>query len=186
MSTQRRVAPRQRFNRTKQTGTAVPTSIDDGLSGPQKQFRRVAEGLTASSLRFEGMGLATNSLGSRCKWRFCHGTTGSNELQRAAFSFHGQSSTCGSYPARIGFAGGHLPQQLPLISPLLSGNSDQEQRSVSCSVRSMQSALPQVLTGACPRTERQHGQGNLYLQHAPRNAACDSGRRSARGDLLRA
>ena len=183
MSTQRRVAPRQRFNRTKQTGTAVPTSIDDGLSGPQKQFRRVADGLTASSLRFEGMGLATNSLGSRCKWRFCHGTTGSNESQRAAFSYYGQSSTHNSYPARIGFAGGHLPQQLPLISPLLSGISEQEQRSVSCS---KQSALPQVLTGACPRTERHHGQGNLYLQHAPRNAACDSGRRSARRDLLRA
>ena len=54
------------------------------------------------------------------------------------------------------------------------------------SAQTMQSALPQVPTGVCPGTERQHGQGNLYLQHAARNAACDFGRRSARRDLLRA
>ena len=54
------------------------------------------------------------------------------------------------------------------------------------SARTVQSALPRVPTGVCRGTERQHGQGNMYLQHAARNAACDSGRRSARGDLLRA
>ena len=59
-------------------------------------------------------------------------------------------------------------------------------RAGAASARTVQSALPQVPTGVCRGTERQHGQGNLYLQHAARNAACDSGRRSARGDLLRA
>jgi hypothetical protein len=186
MSTQRRVAPRQRFNSTKQTGTAVPASIDDGLSGPQKQFRRVAQGLTASSLHFEETELATNSLGSRCKWRFRHGTTGFDGSHWQCSTLFGWNGTSGSSPAFREFPAGHLPRQLPILSPLLSGTAELERRSASCSARFMRSALPQVLTGICPRTERHHGQGNLYLQHAARNAACDSGRRSARRDLLRA
>jgi hypothetical protein len=193
MSTQRRVALKQRFAFTGKTGTkftgiAVPSPVGAGNKVQDSQFRRVAMDLTASSFRLEGMELATNSLSldRRCKWRFCHGIKGLDGSQGRSSTPHGWSGTGGSSPARTGFPAGHLSQQLPLISPLLSGNSEREQRSAPRSARSMQSALPQVLTGVCPRTERQHGQGNLYLQHAARNAACDSGRRSARGDLLRA
>jgi hypothetical protein len=77
---------------------------------------------------------------------------------------------------------GFLPEQLALNSPLLSGASERTYGSAP----TMRSVLPQVLMGDGPRTERQHGQGNLYLQHAARNTACDIGRRPARRDLLRA
>ena len=171
MSTQRRVARWQRFISTEQTGIAVSTSYDAGMASSMKQFRRVAVGLTASSFhfgfQFGTYELATNSLssGNGCTWRFC---------LRAGLS----------------------AEQLPLISPLLSGGFQPRQERCGLTrapkvfagtkAEHEQSALPWVLTGVCPRTERQHGQGNLYLQHAARNAACDSGRRSARRDLLRA
>ena len=191
MSTQRRVVPKQRFaytekTGTEQTGTAIPSSPDAGVTVSLQKFRRVAFGLTApsSTFHFEGrmIGLATNSLGfsSCCEWRLRHGFNGSI---CAASSYMRRSSTSGSSPAFIGSYAGILPEQLPLISPLLSGALEQE---YPFSAHTMQSALPQVPMGVCPGTERQHGQGNLYLQYAARNAACDFGRRSTRRDLLRA
>jgi hypothetical protein len=175
MSTQRRVARWQRVFNTELAGTENPSSRDAGASGPQKQFRRVATGRTASSLspQYGRFDLATNSpgFGSRCKWRLRHGL---NESRSAAASFLRQAGTSGSFPAIPELRAGFLPEQLPLISPLLSGASGQENQ---FSARIAQSALPQVPTGICPGTERQHGQGNLYLEHATRNAACHFGRR---------
>ena len=159
MSTQRRVVPGQRFAYTEKlktefAGIADPTSPDEGISGSKTQFRRAAMGLTASAFHF-GNGrieLATNSLSFNSCW----------ERRDSTF--------------------GIFPEQLPLISPLLSGVSEPER----CSAPTKQSALPQIPWSVCPGTERQHGQGNLYFKHAARNAACNSGRRSALGDLLRA
>jgi len=199
MSTQRRVDPSQRFSVTGKTGTeftgiAVPTSVDDGAKVQERQFRPVAGGLTAStsSIWFGRRELATNSLsfGSSCAWHFGHRSIGFNESRRVVPSHQTWIRTNGSSPApgvsRAGILPEQLPRKLSLTSPLLPGVSEQRQRSASCSAFSMQSALPQVLTGVSSRTERQHGQGNMYLQHTARNAACDFGRRSARRDLLRA
>ena len=168
MSTQRREVRSQRFISTKLTGIGIPTSLDVRSTDWSQSFRRVADGLTA---------LATNSLraGSRCEWRFCHGYIGS---WYAGSSSYRSSGMTGSSPASSesvsGFGAGFLPEQLPSISPLL------------VRVSPLHSALPQVPMSMCSGTERQHGQGNLYLQHTARNTACDSGRRSARRDLLRA
>jgi hypothetical protein len=173
MSTQRRVVRRQRLANmdkvgTELAGTAIPSSYDAGGTGPLQEFRRVAVGLTAplSSPLWYGMtGLATNSLSfsSCCEWVF---------LNSACGLFDEEADTNGSDPAPRLTWHGNLPEQLPSTSPLLSGASELEQSSA----RIMQSALPRVPTGRCPGTERQHGQGNLYLQYAARNAACDSGR----------
>jgi hypothetical protein len=190
MSTQRRVAQTQRFASmekagTELVGTAIPASQDAGGTGPEKQFRRVVFGLTAPSSTFQFgermIGLATNSLSfsSCCEWHFRHGFNGSIDAVSSLMS----GGTNGSSPASFGFHAGIFPEQLPLTSPLLSGASEQEDQ---LSAHTMQSALPRVPTGVCRGTERQHGQGNLYFKHATRNAACDSGRRSARRDLLRA
>jgi hypothetical protein len=185
MSTQRRVVRWQRLIRTEPAGTAFPSSLDAGWAGFQKQFRRATSGLTASFFcSLDGRSeLATNSLrfSSSCTWRFCHGLNGSSGSSSAfCFARVGGQTGRGSYPALSTRQAGILPEQLPLISPLLSGASGR------IFVRSEQSAAPQVLTGVCPRTERHYGQGNLYFKHAARNAACHSGRRSARRDLLRA
>src|SRR5271168_3216911 len=155
MSTQRREVRSQRVLGTKATGIGIPTSDDvrdlDRLQG----FRRVAYGLTAQ--------YATNSLSasSRCEWRFRHGYT---ESRCAGSSSYRSSSMTGSSPASpesvSGFGAGILPEQLPLDSPFL------------VRVSPLHSALPQVLMSVCSGTERQHGQGNLYLQHTARNTAC--------------
>jgi len=172
MSTQRRVVPWQRFAYTEKintelAGTEDSASPDAGVPGSKKQFRRVALGLTAE--------LATNSLGlsSCCEWNFRNTACG---------FFFQEADTNGSSPAFVVRQAGILPKQLPPISPLLSGASELEE----CSAQTKQSALPRVPTSICRGTERQYGQGNLYLKHAARNAACNFGRRSALGDLLRA
>ncbi len=162
MSTQRRVDRVQRFLSTKLTGTGIPLSINDGGTDQENQFRRVATGLTA---------FATNSLSSSscCKWRFRHGYY---ESGCAGFSFSGLSGVPDSSPVQMGssigsysgYKAGFLPEQLPSYSPLL------------VRVSPLHSALPQVSTSSGSGTERQHGQGNMYLQHAARNAACDIGR----------
>ena len=178
MSTQRRVVRWQRLLSTEFAGTQISSSPDAEVAGSEQSFRRVANGLTASPSHFwNGRSeLATNSLnsGSRCEW-----ISRANQYRFSPLSRNGAN---GSSPAGLERPAGVLPKQLPFTSPLLSGAYELERRSAHI----MQSALPQLPTGLCPGTERQHGQGNLYLQHAARNAACDSGRRSARGDLLRA
>ncbi len=102
----------------------------------------------------------------------------SNGLTASAFPVLGKSALATnslSFSSRCVRRAG---QQLP--SPPVA--SEQELGSA----RTMQSVLPQVLMSDRSRTERQHDQGNLYLQHAARNAAGNFGRRSARRDLLRA
>ena len=167
MSTQRRVQPLQRLECTERAGTGMPSSIDHGHTDHLQRFRRVAEGLTVSPFHSGTQAMATNSLSSGSSWTW-------------RFRPHA----------------GLLPEQLPSISPFLSGGFQprQERRGFArapkvfaeTNAEQQQSASPQVLTGVCPRTERQYGQGNLYLQHAARNAAGYFGRRSARRDLLRA
>lgn len=178
MSAQRRVV-----HSTELAGAAMPTPSGAGNVVPKHRFRCVASGFRSSASPSQrGTTVwANGSLGisSRCKWRFGHGQ---NRTQYAASSCMRLSRTGSSSPALWVSRAGYLPQQLPLISPLLSGAFEQEQVSAPMS----QSALPQVLTSLGSRTERQHGQGNMYLQHPARNAACDFGRRSARRDLLRA
>jgi len=185
MSTQRRVVRWQRLVNTKVARNESPSSLDAGVSGLRQSFRCVDLGLTASRSRpqFGMLELATKSLGfgSRCGWRISHRAKGSNEQHDAASLVSG-SSLSSSCRMRMDAQSGILSEQLPSISPLLAGASEQE----IASARSMQSALPQVPTGVCPGTERQYGQGNLYLKHAARNAAGNFGRRSARRDLLRA
>jgi len=191
MSTQRRVARLQRFLNTKPTGVAESSSQDEAIAVSKQQFRRVSNGLTALS----GWSLysrtwdVTNSLSfsSRCEWRSRHG---SNETPGEVLSKSRAATAGGFFPE---CQAGSFPQQLPIISPLLSSAFQRRRLCLgSCEPgapeisRSVQSALPQVPMGVGPGTERQHGQGNLYLQHATRNAACNSGRRSARRDLLRA
>jgi hypothetical protein len=182
MSTQRRVVRWQRPQNTEWAGPEIRLSNDNQLSGPSQIFRRVGcfdLGLTASSIRtqFRKIELATNSLsfGSRCTGPIGPRLKGSNE-QRDAASPRRESGLSSSLQVRTVAQAGILSEQLPSISPSLqalqSWNSD--------SARSMQSALPQVPMGVCPGTERQYGQGNLYLQHAPRDAAGNFGRRPAR------
>jgi len=172
MSTQRRVVRVQRFANTEKIGTelaatAIPSSIGVGGTVLRQQFRRVVCGLTASSsrpqlARFE---LATNSLSfsSCCGWV---------SLNAACGLLYREAGTNGSSPAPGIIRAGSPPEQLPSTSPLLSGAFGLEESSA----RTMQSALPQDPMGFCPGPERQHGQGNLYLQYAARNAASDSGR----------
>jgi hypothetical protein len=179
MSTQRRVVRWQRPQSTELTGSWIRSSNDDQLQGPSQVFRRIAYDSTASigPAQFWNVELATNSLsfGSRCTGPIGHRVKGSNE-QRDAASPVGRSGLSSSFQACTVARTGILSEQLPSISPSLqalqSRNSD--------SARTMQSALPQVPTGVCPGTERQHGQGNMYLQHASRDAAGNFGRRSAR------
>jgi len=186
MSTQRRVVPMhgpavEAGMGTKLTGTGISTSHDAGVTVWRKQFRLNAAGLTAStsSDRLGNAELATNSLGSgrSCEWHLCHGSNGYSESRRVVPSYQTWGRTTGSSPALAFSRAGLLPEQPSWqLSPLLSDASEQEQRSA----RTMQSVLPQTLMSLCSRAERQHGQGNLYLQHAARNAACDFGRRPAR------
>ena len=229
MSTQRRVVRLQRFLVTELSGVAESSSRDEAIAVPQQQFRRVSDGLTASSCwslygrtrdvtnslsfreksellypademsdcifsqgkcylaRLERVHLLGFCFSSCCKWRFRHG---SKETSDAVVSKSRTATESGFGPAH---PTGSFPPQLPLISPLLSSAFQRERlRLGSCEpgvaalVRSVQSALPQGPMGVDPGTERQHGQGNLYLQHATRNTDCNSGRRSARRDLLRA
>ncbi len=185
MSTQRRVVRWQRLSSSEVAGYESPSSLDEGISGLRRGFRRAEIGLTASRSRpqFGMRELATNSLGfgSGCGWQFCHRARGSNERRDAASLVSG-SSVSSSCRRRTDVRSGILSKQLPSISTLLAGVSEQE----NASARSMQSALPRVPVGDCPGTERQYGQGNLYLKHAARDAAGNFGRRSARRDLLRA
>jgi hypothetical protein len=182
MSTQRRVVRWQRPQSTELTGSWMRSSNDDQLQGPSQIFRRIAYDSTALKtlarpVQLRTAELATNSLsfGSRCTGPIGHRLKGSNEQHDAA-SPVGRSGLSSSFQARTVAWAGILSEQLPSISPSLqalqSRNSD--------SARTMQSALPQVPTGVCPGTERQYGQGNLYLQHASRDAAGNFGRRSAR------
>jgi hypothetical protein len=179
MSTQRRVVRWQRPQSTELTGSWIRSSNDDQIQGPSQIFRRIAYDSTASidPAQFWNVELATNSLsfGSRCTGPIGPRVKGSNE-QRDAASPVGRSGLSSSFQTRTVARAGILSEQLPSISPSLqalqSRNSD--------SARNMQSALPQVPTGICPGTERQHGQGNMYLQHASRDAAGNFGRRPAR------
>jgi hypothetical protein len=172
MITQRRVVRLQRLLSTELAGTAIPSSSDAGGTVSKQQFRRVADGLTAplsSPLRYGMTRLATKSLSlsSCCEWV---------SWNTACGFFDEEAGTNGSFPAvPSAWAGNHpeqLPGKLPSTSPLLSGALELEQSST----RILHSALPQVPMGICPGTERQHGQGNLYLQYAARDAASDSGR----------
>lgn len=161
----------QRLPSAELLGAGTSTSVGGRAKEMLNQFRCVATGQTASSLPFSygRSDLATNSLGfgSCCDWHFCHGLNGS---RNADVFYMRRSSTSGSSPARIESRAGYLPEQLPLISPLLSGASGLEDKS---SARIAQSALPQAPTGSCPGAERQYGQGNLYFKHAARNTACN-------------
>jgi hypothetical protein len=189
MSTQRRVVRWQRLSNTRFAGAGNPPSHDAGAPGQQQEFRRVANGLEqihdnrALKSFVQSIDFLRKSIRYEC---------GSGNMYRG-FAPTASAST---------FLG------IELATNSLSFNSCCEWRfchwnssrtasldfspPIRCfragiaSARTMQSALPQVPTGVCPGTERQHGQGNLYLQHAARNAACDFGRRSARRDLLRA
>jgi hypothetical protein len=182
MSTQRRVVRWQRPQSTELAGSGMRSLNNDLHSGPSQMFRRAGSGLTAQEIlvypvQFRTAELATNSLsfGSSCTRPIGHRLKGSNEQQDAASLWCG-SGLSSSFQRRTVALAGILSEQLTSISPSLqafqSWNSD--------SARSMQSTLPQVPTGVCPGTERQHGQGNLYLQHASRDAAGNFGRRSAR------
>ena len=173
-------ASRQRFPSTKLTKTQ--TASPDGVAeaGFAQQFRRVATGLTAmvvpGTLPAADWATYSESLG-RC----CHGShIPGQESSGTLTTFIGAS---GAAEVRLAHSGSDLGTragfgcffgQLPLNSPLLARRLD------------MHSASPQVPTSLRSGTERHHGQGNMYLQHAARNATCDSGRRSARRDLLRA
>jgi len=189
MRTQRRVVRLERAQGTEQTRAVSLTSFDEEGTALHQDFRRVIFGLTASNLsprlRIQGMELATNSLSFSSS---CHGRLGheSQDARCAGFVSKRRNGATGCLPASEEVRAGSradsrlklpvvaLPGQLSLDSPLLAGSF------------SMHSALPQIPTGSRLGTERQYGQGNLYLQHAARNAACDIGRRSARGNLLRA
>ncbi len=113
-------------------------SRDQGSAAPRSRQNRIqADGLVSSrskadgrtawlSFLAKGVRDATNSLnsGSRCQWRFRHGS-------------------------------GFSPQQLPLISPLLSSASMWNRQAATLHeaqpvVFQMQSALPQVPTGGLP------------------------------------
>jgi len=151
MSTQRRVVPRQRYLLTGQigqelAGTAIPSSFDAGFAGSQKQIRRVAGGLTASLFRFDNgiSELATNSLSfsSCCEWVF---------WIAAYICLIYEARTRGSSPAPGFTRAGIFPEQLPLISPLLSGASEQERCTASCSICSMQSAPAAGPDGRVPQ-----------------------------------
>ena len=183
MSTQRRADRLARVQSKELAGAGSSTSVDVGKTDSRNHFRRVLNGLTASSsMIWIGMtGLATNSLSisSSCQWPNGHG---SNELRFAKSSWYRWNGTTGYSPALngirafipAGLSAGADAGQLPTDSPLLAR------------VLILHSALPQVPRSLISGTERQHGQGNLYFQHAARNAACDIGRRPTRRDLLRA
>jgi hypothetical protein len=181
MSTQRRFVLGQRFivpawNDWKPSGTADTPSMDAGIPVPGNSFGGFTTHRTAFLVDFfqESPGFAQHSLSisSCCEWQICHGYPGT---KGAISSFFEQIGVDGSSPASGFNRAGILPEQLPSISPLLLGNSE-----LDFSAQATQSALPRVLKGTSPRTERQYGQGNLYLQHTARDAAGDFGRRSTR------
>ena len=151
MSTQRRVVHVQRFANTEKVGTelagtAIPSSFDVGGTVSMQEFRRVACGLTASSFRPQSgrFELATNSLSfsSCCEWVF---------WIAAYICLIYEARTRGSSPAPGFTRAGIFPEQLPLISPLLSGASEQERCTASCSICSMQSAPAAGPDGRAPQ-----------------------------------
>jgi hypothetical protein len=116
MSTQRRVVPGSALPTRKRSirnspEPQIPSSPDAGVSGSKKQFRRVANGLTASidNGRADDR-LATNSLSfsSCCEWNFRNTACG---------CFFQEADTNGSSPAFVVRQAGILPEQLPPISP---------------------------------------------------------------------
>ena len=176
MRTQRRVVRLERAQGTRKNGTVNLTSVDAEGTILNQHFCRVIFGLTASpsspQLRIERIGLATNSLSFSSS---CQGSrfNGSSNARSAGFTSERWNVRSGSSTAPKGPPVGRLadfrsdrptgllPRQLSWDSPLLAGSYN------------MHSALPQVPMSVCSGTERQYGQGNLYVKHAARNAACN-------------
>jgi hypothetical protein len=163
MSTQRRVVRWQRTSSTERTGD--PLSPDGGVLG--SSFGCAVRGRTASLSgsfpcgKYGKRELATNSLSfsSSCTWvrrntlgcflfheveqhdRFFSGTAEVADRKSLPNSF--PSSFSGFLPSYPALPGGHTGVQLFIAVGL--------------------AAVP---TGLSRGTERQHGQGNLYFEHA--------------------
>jgi len=165
MSTQRRVVRWQR--NSEQAGTVNPPSIDGGTSGPETPFRRAVDSRTAShsgmsSLRTGGgRDLATNSLSfsSSCIWvqRNSLGCLLLYEVEQHDRFFSGAAENAGwnSFPTASPRA------SLAFSPPTRRFRADQFMSAPTHAV-----GLAAVPTGSCRGTERQHGQGNLYFEHA--------------------
>jgi hypothetical protein len=165
MSTQRRAVRWQR--NPERAGAENSPSIDGGSSGLDAQFRPASDGRTASHSGFSsiwtssGRDLATNSLSlsSSCTW--VHGNSlgwlpfYKVERHDRFFSrladFAGWNAIPNSFSASFS---GFLPSYLALPSKPLQVQLD-------LCIRPCRRP-----DGLCRGTERQHGQGNLYFEHA--------------------
>ena len=189
MSTQRRVVRWQRLPNTTLAGAENPPSHDAGVSGQQQEFRRVAFGLEQNhdNRALKGFVPSIDFLRKSIHYEYGSGsmvrgfapTASASTFWRIELATNSLSfNSCCEW--RFCHWSSSRTASLDFSPPIRCF------RAGIISARTVQSALPQVSTGVCRGTERQHGQGNLYLQHAARNAACNFGRGSARRDLLRA
>ena len=162
MSTQRRVVRWQRPYMTELAGTGDPLSLDGGVSGSQVSFRGATAVRTAwlsgtsRNWTYGQRDWATNSLSfsSCCSW-----------VQRNSLGCVPQHdrffSGVREYASRNSFPTASPQAFLAFSPPIRRFTAD---TLVSRPTHAV--GLAAVPTGLCRGTERQHGQGNLYFEHA--------------------
>ena len=162
MSTQRRVVRWQRPNITELAGTGDPLSPDGGVSGSRVSFRGATTVRTASlnvsSPTWTGdqREWATNSLSfsSCCSW-VQRNSLGCLMQHDRFFSGIADDAGWNLFPTAS-------PQAFLAFSPPIR----RFRADTDVSFPKHAFGLAAVPTGFCRGTERQHGQGNLYFEHA--------------------
>jgi hypothetical protein len=162
MSTQRRVVRWQRPYMTELAGTGDPLSLDGGVSGSQVSFR----GATAVRTAWLS-GSSSNWTCGRLDWA-------TNSLSFSSCCFWVQRNSLGCLQQHDRFFSGiadyagwnHLPAASPqaflaFSPPIRRFTADTQVFRPTIAV-----GLAAVPTGLRRGTERQHGQGNLYFEHA--------------------
>jgi hypothetical protein len=162
MSTQRRVVRWQRPYMTELAGTGDPLSLDGGVSGSRVSFRGAIAVRTAwlsgssSHWTCGQLDWATNSLSfsSCCSW-VQRNSLGCLQQHDRFFSGIADDAGWNSIPTAS-------PQAFLAFSPPI--RRFRADTSVSRPTHAF--GLAAVPTGLSRGTERQHGQGNLYFEHA--------------------
>ena len=162
MSTQRRVVRWQRPYITELAGIGDPLSLDGGVSGSQVSFRG------ATAVRTAWLS------GSSSNWTCGQRDWATTSLSFSSCCFWVQRNSVGCVPQHDRFFSGiadfAVRSSFPTASPqaflAFSPPIRRFRADTSVSRPTHAFGLAAVPTGLSRGTERQHGQGNLYFEHA--------------------
>lgn len=162
MSTQRRVVRWQRPYMTELAGTGDPLSLDGVVSGSQVLFRGATAGRTAWLFA------------SSSNWTRGQRDWVTNSLSFSSCCFWVQRNSLGCLPQHDRFFSGIADDAgwnlLPAASPQAFLAFSPPIRRFTADTKvfrpTIAVGLAAVPTGSSRGTERQHGQGNLYFEHA--------------------